>query len=185
MNLLSSVNINRGKVECNGKIFFQTAAKSEPEFFKALYSHLDLSYPKFFKMDEVCKLYFLGVEILLQESEWTAGAGDKTDQIIGTTSGCLYSDLRHSAVLSAKSGTTPSPANFVYTLPNIMLGEVCIRHGIKGKTDCFVMDNYDESFLDGYAKQTMKAKETENCIGGFVNYEPGNYSCFLRLYAKR
>ncbi|CAM6004753.1 unnamed protein product [Sphagnum balticum] len=37
----------------------------------------------------------------------------------------------------------PSPSLFVYTLPNVMLGEICIRWGIKGENTCMVSDTFD------------------------------------------
>lgn len=49
-------------------------------------------------------------------------------------SASLDSDRRHQAIIDAGDGCGASPAVFVYTLPNIMLGQVAIKHGLKGES---------------------------------------------------
>ena len=44
----------------------------------------------------------------------------------------------------------PSPSVFVYTLPNIMIGEICIRNHFKGESFFFISENPDPVFFEQY-----------------------------------
>lgn len=179
---IHTAELSPGTVTLNGMVVFHSKTKTDPEFFKALYSKLDLAYPKFFKMDEVCKLCFLTVEFLLRVSNWKTNEGEHTDIVMGTTDGCLATDQRHLQSISGEKDSFPSPATFVYTLPNIMLGEVCIRHGITGENDCFIMPGFDHEFLEKYTNLLLRNDPTHYCITGYTNYKPKNYSCILTLF---
>src|SRR5690606_20180697 len=103
-------------------------------------------------------------EILLQNSKWKSEDGKHTALIAGTTDGCLESDNKHVASIFESENALASPAIFVYTLPNIMLGEACIRHGITGENTCLIMTHNDAHFLNQYSKITLAEKGTTFCI---------------------
>jgi len=108
-----------------------------------LYNALGCSYPKFFKMDSLCKWAFVTTECLFYKNDLCAGIDKNQIGVALTTShGCLDVDKRYLAGISI-----PSPALFVYTLPNIMLGEICIRHGFKGEQACMVTEQFDPGEL--------------------------------------
>ncbi len=184
MKACSKIAIASGKVEVNGLLRFQSDTISDVEFFKELYLTLNLSYAKFYKMDEISKLYFLAVELLLENSFWTRSFGKHTALVAGTTNGCEESDKRHLTTISGIGNSLPSPATFVYTLPNIMLGEVCIRHGITGDNTCLIMRRGDTTFLNQYTKIILAEKDVAFCITGYVNYQTQNYQCYLTLYSE-
>ncbi len=134
-------------------------------FSRELYKSFDCDYPKFYKMDNLCKLAFLGVELLLKDTQ-------------------IESNPENTAVLLANSGSTidtdsnfvdtlnkiPSPAIFVYTLPNIAAGELCIRHGWKGEnlfliSENFIAEDHTENLQMLYASSTTRV-----CITGWINY---------------
>ena len=184
MKKLCEISITPGKLEVNGEKLFQSDEKSGMPFFKDLYLKLDSNYPKFYKMDEVSKLFFLGVEQLLISGNWSPESGNATSIVAGTTDGCLESDKKHLANITEEPNLPASPATFVYTLPNIMLGEVCIRHGISGENTCMIMKYEDYIFLNQYANILLNEPDTAFCIAGYVNYQLGNYKCNLTLYSK-
>ena len=184
MKAICEISIKPGKLEVNGGSVFHSDAKSDLAFFKDLYLKLNLDYPKFYKMDEVSKLCFLAVEQLLKSGNWSSENGNATAIVVGTTDGCLESDKKHLASITEEPNLPASPATFVYTLPNIMLGEVCIRHGITGENTCLIMPYADYTFINQYAHILFDEPETAFCIAGYVNYQPENYKCFLTLYAK-
>lgn len=184
MKVLCEIAITPGKLEVNGETVFQSDEKSGTVFLKELYLKLDTNYPKFYKMDEVSKLFFLGVEQLLKSEKWSAKHGNTTAVVAGTTDGCLESDKKHLANITEEPNLPASPATFVYTLPNIMLGEVCIRHGITGENTCLIMRNENYAFLNQYANVLLTEPDTAFCIAGYVNYQPENYTCTLTLSSK-
>ena len=64
-------------------------------FAKGAYKHLGIDYPKFFKMDALSKLAFLGMEYLLP----TLPSEEKEDMalLFANHSASLDTDLRHQA----------------------------------------------------------------------------------------
>lgn len=181
MKTLSEISITPQKLEVNGEQIFQSDEKSAAAFFKDLYLKLNINYPKFYKMDEISKLFFLGVEQLLKSGNWSSENGNATAILTGTTDGCLESDKKHLANITEAPNLPASPATFVYTLPNIMLGEVCIRHGITGENTCMVMEYGNYAILNQYANMLLTEPDTAFCITGYVNYKPQNYNCRLIL----
>jgi len=184
MKTLCEISITPGKLEVNHAAVFQSKETLGPAFFKELYLEMNLNYPKFYKMDEISKLFFLGVEQLLKSGKWPSRDGNTTAIVAGTTDGCLESDKRHLANITNHPNLPASPATFVYTLPNIMLGEVCIRHRITGENTCVITQNNDSDFINHYAEILLTDEGTEFCIAGYVNYLPGNYICLLTLFAR-
>ena len=99
-------------------------------FLLSVYRHFNMDYPKFYKMDNLCKLGFLAVELLLKDRQLAEEYGSENIGIVfSNANSSLDADLHY--FKSVKN--IPSPAQFVYTLPNIVIGEVSIRHRCKGE----------------------------------------------------
>jgi hypothetical protein len=134
-----------------------------------IYYALGCSYPKFFKMDSLCKWAWLGAEALLKKPDggWLYDGLDKRNVAlaIATRDGCLEVDHRFSESIAHIA----SPALFVYTLPNIMLGEICIRHGFTGEQLCLAQDEFRVEELLFWAQDTCRNRGTTHCLFGWVN----------------
>ena len=74
-----------------------------------------------------------------------------------------------------------SPALFVYTLPNIVIGEIAIRHHFKGENAFFVFKQFDGNFMAGYVNHLFKNNLIKNCICGWVDLFKENYRAILFL----
>ncbi len=96
-------------------------------------------YPKFHKMDLLSKTGILVAEPLL--SALSAPERENLDIIAFTTDGCLVPDTLHAQAIDAPEGKA-SPSVFVYTLPNILTGEIAIRHKCLGETSLYVVSDY-------------------------------------------
>ena len=109
-----------------------------------MYSALQCSYPKFFKMDKLCKWAWVATEYLLGGKDEAYKGIDKNKIAICLTTGhgCIDVDKRYLDGIAIAS-----PGLFVYTLPNIMLGELCIRHGFKGEQQCMVNEKFDAEYF--------------------------------------
>ncbi len=129
-----------------------------------LYRELKWSYPKFFKMDKLCKWAFAGSELLLSGVDLTGLDKTRTGIVLGTSNGCIDVDKRYLDTIAM-----PSPALFVYTLPNIMLGEICIRHGFKGGQLCMVSEAFDADELYFSVAQLFDTGNLEACLCGWVD----------------
>lgn len=102
-------------------------------YVKGLFSSVSEPYMKFSKMDDYCKLGTTAVQLLLNN----VGGLSQYDPyeialIVNTDTGCIESDLAHLDNITADEYAS-SPAIFVYTLPNVVAGEICIKNKFKGE----------------------------------------------------
>ncbi len=174
--ITSYCRIKGSSVLINGEVFFSAKGKVE-EFSTALYSHAKIDYPKFYKMDNLSKLGFLAAELILEKENDNSFS---TAVILSNSAGSLDTDIHY---LSA-SAKAPSPAIFVYTLPNIVAGEICIRHGIRGESNFFVHPEYDANFLSSYL-DTILSGNVERCLAGWVEVLGEEADVFLYLVEKQ
>jgi hypothetical protein len=66
------VIIKEGRVTYNGSLLFEFPETAPATFFNDLYNALQINYPKFFKMDNLCKTVFLATEVLLKDISLSA-----------------------------------------------------------------------------------------------------------------
>ncbi|MBG9376666.1 hypothetical protein I5907_10495 [Panacibacter sp. DH6] len=164
----------------NGNTVFEVSPAMQPEdFLQAAYQHLNIGYPKFYKMDNLCKLGFLATEVLLQ------GAGKITDPfataiVLTNANASLDADIRYYDSLA----NIPSPALFVYTLPNIVIGEISIRHNLKGENAFFIFETFDASFIETYVTNLFSTTAIERCICGWIDFIKDSYEAVLFLVEK-
>ncbi len=135
-------SIKEGEVHINGEIFCQHM--DEDPFLRSVYKHIGLTYPKFFKMDTLSQLGFLGAEMTIMRSEMEEYADDEVAVIYSNRSSSLQTDQQY--YQSLKSGIA-SPSLFVYTLPNIVVGEICIRHKLFGENNFLITERFDAKQL--------------------------------------
>jgi hypothetical protein len=152
-----------------------------PAFLLAAYRHLEMNYPKFHKMDNLSKLGLLATEVLLKENEIKQKhESSRIGVILSNKNASLDSDIKYFE--SVRS--IPSPALFVYTLPNIMTGEICIKHSFKGENAFFVSDDFDEVFIHRYVAGLLDNHIIDACICGWVEVFADKYDATLLLVEK-
>jgi len=167
--------IASNRITVNGLTVFEQASDMEfTTFAKGAFKHLNLTYPKFYKMDRLCKLGFLAAEYLLAGNP-ACRPDESTAIILSNSSGSLDSDLAH-----LQNVEQPSPAVFVYTLPNIVIGEIAIRHGVKGETAFFICARDDDPVVRQYAANLLENGMADACIAGWVDYTDEQYLARLR-----
>ncbi len=152
------------------------------QVFKAIYKDLALKYPKYFKMDSLSKLGFLATEVLLKNQFLSNKyQAEEIGILVGNSASTYIMDNKHQESLNDKEAYFPSPANFVYTLPNIMTGEICIRNKFQGENAVFISPSFDADFLFQYAVQLFADQKLKACILGYVDIRPDRYEAFLVL----
>jgi hypothetical protein len=149
-------------VSRDGIALYQAAEKDPQQIPADIYRQMGLSYAKFFKMDLLSRVAFLASELVIPQP--VTENKDHIATILSTTSGCLDVDKK----FEESRQTLASPALFVYTLPNIMLGEICIRNGFKGEQMCTIADGPDASWFDFYAYDLLQYRGTEACLCGYA-----------------
>lgn len=151
-------------------------------FLKALYKKEQISYPKFYKMDTLSKLGFLTSEKLFTGSHVLEHSRpEETGIVIFNSSASLDTDLEYQKTIADRSNYFPSPSVFVYTLPNILIGEICIRNKITGENAFFVSEKFDAELIVRQVREFMKPDRTKLCLCGWVEVlgEAGEGFLFL------
>lgn len=129
----------------------------------ALYKSLGIDYPKYYKMDALSRLGFLAAEILLKNVD----SDENTAIVLFNRTSSIVSDKKHLATISDERDYFPSPSVFVYTLPNIVLGEIALRHGLHGETSLFVLPERNEEIM----QQIIQTTPANRLITGWLDYE--------------
>ncbi len=164
-----------------------TGDKSMPpaSFFIEIYRHFGMNYPKFYKMDNLCKLGFLAAEILLKDKNLQQSyAPDATGIILYNASSSLDTDRNHQNSITDRTAYFPSPSVFVYTLANIVIGEICIRHKLYGESTFFIEREFDAERLYTYVQQLLDDNLVESCITGWIEFDGDRYDGVLYLVEK-
>lgn len=183
--ITSYCSIKNGKVNVNGKETYSDINLPSVDFIKSVYKQFQLNYPKFYKMDHLCKLAFITSDLLLKASPVLQKyAPEDVSIIIANSASSLEIDTEHQNTISDKNNYFPSPAVFVYTLPNILIGEIAIRNCIKGENTFFIFDKFDADFMGSYNNSLLNGSKAKCCITGWVDYYENNYEAFLYTVEK-
>ena len=183
------VRITPTGLELDGqKQTFGTAGKAA---LTGLYKQYIGDYPKFYKMDGLCRLSFVASELLLQTSRKAStenpslpNPGPKaTDILIFNRNSSIAADLEHIATLSDPDNYYPSPSVFLYTLPNILTGEIAIRNGFTGETSLCIAQ--DRSICSDVLEATMASTHSSRILAGWIDYQnDSTFEADLILYTR-
>lgn len=179
----SYCRIEANAVFLNNQKIFETEVTSFSEFIKAAYKALKIDYPKFFKMDNLSKLAFLTAELILRDETTTDGENDIA-LVFANKSSSLDTDIKHQMTIQNKEDYFPSPAVFVYTLPNICVGEISIKHQLKTENAFFVFDHFNVAFMTEYIQQLIVSEKAEKVLCGWVEFYQESYKSFVYLVDK-
>ncbi len=181
--ILKSVSITNNKVISDGRLVFSDELSPNfKSFSKGLYRKLNCDYSKFFKMDNLCKLSFLTSEFLTSDLDLDQYDKDKAAIVLSNSNSTLETD----SVFTNTLESIPSPAIFVYTLPNITIGEISIRQEWKGENLFLVDEDFHPENLAEQIEMLFSYSETELCLTGWVNYiSNSKYRANFWLVAKK
>ena len=171
-----------------------TTSGSGSEMLTDAYRRYVGDYPKFFKMDGLSKLGFLASELLLQQmDEGTEHDGARRSQerfilrddravILFNRSGSIEADVHYQSTISDPDNFFPSPSVFVYTLPNIVTGEIAIRNKYQGETSFFVLEHEDQETIQAMIEAAFEDEGTKSVLAGWVDYsDGGHFEAKMRL----
>lgn len=181
-HITSYAHIKNNQVSVNGEVVFQSdSSLGLVEFLSEAYKSLGISYPKFHKMDAQCKLGFLCAEFAFKGTEFlTHNDLSKTAIVLSNSASSLETDRVHQHSIDDKANYFPSPAVFVYTLPNITIGELAIKYKITGENAFFVSDELDADLLVNYTESLFN-NGTEAAMVGWVEVDRANFEAFIFL----
>ena len=161
----SSCRINESKVIKNEELLLENNAGSD-DWLIRVYKYFAFDYPKFYRMDSLSKLGWLASELLLKEGFQKQYRPEDIGIVLSNKSSSLDTDIKY----FESTRTIASPALFVYTLPNIVMGEISIRHHLKGENALFVSESFEPDFVQQYVKGLFESDSVELCICGWLEY---------------
>ena len=175
--IVSKCSISALGVEFNNECVFANKPVDDfPTFIRKAYTSLDLSYRKFYKMDDLSKLGFITTLFLTRSVEGFSEFPPESKGIImANRSSSLDTDIHYCRNVEEVGDREASPAIFVYTLPNVMLGEICIYWKMKGENTFFIQREFDKDFLMQYAEIVMNEQDLHYCIMGWCDLLGDNF----------
>ena len=166
--ILDQRKLWEGNQNANEKLGEQEG-KEHHSLLTSLYKQMIGNYPKFYKMDGLSRLGFVASEILLNAEK---GETDKERAIIFFNhSSSIASDRNYKESINDKDNYFPSPSIFVYTLPNIVTGEIAIRNHFHGETSFFILPDKDERMMEDILQASCRDAQSKSFLTGWIDYE--------------
>lgn len=163
------------KISCNSAVLngeeLNTSATGK-ELLVELYKGMMDEYPRFYKMDGLSRLGLAAVELLVKsrpDLHIENGGAERTAVILFNHSSSLCTDKKYLKSVEGES-YFPSPGIFVYTLPNIVNGEIALRYKFMEETSFYIMPEWDEKIMSQIMEEVLKRRNILHCIFGRIDY---------------
>jgi len=167
--------LKNGKLILNGENLFEADIPVD-ELLQKIVAEFEVKHPRFGKMDRLSKLGYTCAEILLQSlSDFKQYQPYEVSLIFANASSSLDTDFRFQKTLESIA----SPALFVYTLPNLVLAEICIKNGFKGENLFLVSDVPEANLFFEPINQLFAQNTAKACLAGWVEIVGESYNCTL------
>ena len=134
-----------------------------------VFKSLSTGYPKYYKMDPLCRLGFIAAELLLADAQ--DGNRDLHAVVAVGHGGSIADDRRYQETIACADNYFPSPSVFVYTLANIVTGEIAIRHKLYGESSSYLIARYDPETITRLLLTAFDDPEVEQVTGGWIDCE--------------
>ena len=173
------------KVIVNDRIvFYQENIIKFADFVKTVLKQELIVYPKFYKMDAISKLGFLASELVLKVKPLEGYKPEEVGVVLSNSSSSLDTDLAHNETIKNRSSYFPSPSVFVYTLPNIVIGEICIKNNIKGENAFLISEVFSGKLLFDYVNELFNSGRVQACLCGWVEVMGDQCNAVVMLVEK-
>lgn len=173
------VEIESDRVAVDGKPV-DIASYGQDMLLHAVYKNCIGNYPKFHKMDPLCKVGFVASELLLdaegrREELWGEGRG----VLLFNSTSSLADDRNYQKTIEGDD-VFPSPSLFVYTLPNVVTGEICIRNHYYGESNFIVLRRFDTKKMAQIISAAFADPCTSSLLTGWVDcFNEESFSSFM------
>ncbi|MBP5548589.1 MAG: hypothetical protein J6X58_06855 [Bacteroidales bacterium] len=143
------------------------------------------SYAKFYKMDPLSRLGFVASELLLdaegsRDREW----GETRGVVLMNATSSLADDRNYQRTIVGDDAF-PSPSLFVYTLPNVVTGEIAIRNRYYGETNFFVLPGADPEQMSKVIEMSFCDDKLQSLLTGWIDCEDEEHYDALMFIANR
>lgn len=172
--------IHKGELLVNGEVLYSSDEEYEA-FIRSIYKQHCIPNLKFYKMDDLCKLGYVAAECLLKGRSFKP---IEVAIVMGNSSSSLDTDWKHQHLIDEQGEANASPAIFVYTLPNVVLGEICIRHKLQGENTFFIKGE-NSKFIEEYAHSLLQEGRYKAAIYGWCEFYKNNYEADFKLIERK
>lgn len=169
---ISSIEVSKSTITTLASVELkQDTTQNYKGHIRQVYKALNRANLKFYKMDDLSKLGYVLSEQLMQQITLPIDKS-RVALLLCNESSSLVSDAKHQLLIDQKE--VVSPAIFVYTLPNIVSGEICIRHKIKGE-NTFLIGKESMNSIAAYAQLLIERGTVDMVIYGLCEYSQAHY----------
>ena len=169
------VTITPEGLTIDGKV--QPTTATGKSLLTELYRTYVGDYLKFHKMDGLCKLGFLASELLMRCDHDGQQTEDEQRAVILFNHSASIDTDQHYLASFLPEDYCPSPSLFVYTLPNIVTGEIAIRHHLHGETSFYCLASRNEQLMTQIQQAALSDQATTSMITGWIDYEDETHFC--------
>ena len=171
-------HLQEDQCSVNGQLVLERDKLSEDPWFKQIYKERELVYPKFYKMDMLSQAGYLAEELMKRNDEglFSGYGDDEIAMAFANQSASADTDIRF--VKSYAQEGTPSPSLFVYTLPNIVLGEIAILNKWYGENMFAVLPKFVPDFFLNNT-QIFMSDHSKAVLCGWLEVLAGRIDVFL------
>lgn len=144
-----------------------------------------MNYPKFFKMDRLSKAGVLAAELLMNEIDCNNDQLKNNWAIACVNhASSLDDDIAYQKTIEADN-FYPSPSVFVYTLANIVTGEIAIKHKILGETSFYIAEKFNADFLIRTANDIFEeCPNIDHILCGWCEYLENHCDVMMTIVAR-
>lgn len=129
-------------------------------------------YPRFYKMDGLARLGFVASELILaQEGQKRFVNNERRAVVFFNKYGTAHADMEYLKSISDEDNFYPSPSEFVYTLPNIVNGEISIRNEYCGETCFYILPEKDERRMNEILQTSFLDNKIDSILTGWIEYK--------------
>lgn len=169
---MKTVIIDNDKAIVNNNIIAEHIHKHDGSAFPGdrdlltyLYKEKKMAYPKFYKMDMLCRLGFVGAELLLSSDI----PDPRHAVVVIGHAGSMITDCNFQKTIADPADYFPSPAVFVYTLANIVTGEIAIRHKLQGESSSYLITEYNPHTITSLLMSALADEKIDRLTGGWID----------------
>jgi 3-oxoacyl-[acyl-carrier-protein] synthase-1 len=148
------------------------------------YRQMGIDYPKFFKMDNLSKLGFVASEMIFKNDENRFEPREDIAVVCFNRSSSLETDMQYQTTIADNNNYFPSPSLFVYTLPNIVNGEICIRNKFVGESSFYISENFDAEQIFRTVRNVFSEKNTKLALAAWIESFNGVFEVKMFLVTK-
>ncbi len=179
-----SLSIAKDGLYCNGAKELDLHEEGLIDKLDSIYDSQIKDYPKYYRMDGMAKLVFILGDLICTRTNICSDI-DSSDIafVMLNATGSFPSDSIHSNLIM-EGFDKASPSNFVYTLPNVGMGEVCIKWKITGEGLFLIEDAFSAKRICEIADLFLAQGKCKAIVIGWAEPTENEGNCIFLISNK-